>query len=592
MTSLRRRIRPASHDFVLKRPPPSHRHSGPSAPWPWINLNDDLFAEVDDEQLQSQAPPIPPPCDHIDCNGCWKGYPQSRFPNWTPSQVRRSRILYVINDYNPEIPCTIHHVDVNDHGFFIDSGKQEATEQTKDDFWKLLIQHHRPTNTRVRALFVENMSGPVLQMLGAKYNIEPFFFSSSLSWIPSRFQEEVRPGKGDRKFGSMWLPVLAQRLWADITITLTFLKTMEAVIASDHSSIQSTTSSTASEETLAREQVINTQAPLVLRSGDGCSLVLDLLAVHLIRNVEGNTLISYHNSDHGATSAPYLHERIRFAGQSVYWQNIFQRSPDPTFVLLTFIWHAMYAWDEALEALYAHICWLETSVLDPSNLFLTRELHIIRAHHLHYSSLLEDMKKAVVFILDTPNPAMDTLPEKDKQFSRKLLEKECRNLLSEIDRLEMSRRMQDKRLKNVMNLVFSSVNINDSKRMKELTEAAVRDSAAMKQIAYLTMIFLPSSFVAAIFGMNVGEISPGTKGTLPHYFEAALPLTFLTVWVVMAFQSKYLFDSGSTFWMRLVWPWMLFKQVFMNQDKEREREKEKEKENMSLGSLGISRTKK
>ncbi|KAK0205522.1 hypothetical protein DFS33DRAFT_1487588 [Desarmillaria ectypa] len=564
MSSLRRRIRPASHDFALRRPPPSHRHSGPSAPWPWINLND----EVDDEQLRSEAPPIPELCNHVNCNGCWKGYPQSRFPNWTPSQVRRSRILYAIKEYNRDIPCTIHHVDVDDRGYFMDSGKHEATEQTKDNFWVQLIHNHRPATTRVRALFVENMSGPVLQMLGAKYNIEPFFFSSSLSWIPSRFQEEVQPGKGDH-----------------ITITLTFLKTMDAVVGSDRSSAPFTTSSTNSEDTLAREQVINTQSPLVLRSGDGCSLVLDLLAVHLIRNVEGNTLISYHNSEREATSAPYLHERIRFAGQSVYWQNIFQRSPDPTFVLLTFIWHAMYAWDEALEALYAHICWLETSVLEPSNIFLTRELHIIRAHHLHYSSLLEDMRKAVVFILDTPNPAMDSLPQEEKLFSRTLLEKECRNLLSEIGRLEMSRRMQDKRLKNVMNLVFSSVNINDSKRMKELTEAAVRDSAAMKQIAYLTMIFLPSSFVAAFFGMNVREISPGTHGSLPHYFEAAVPLTLLTVWVVMAFQSKYLFNSGTTFWMRLLWPWMLFKQVFMNREREREREREKEREieDISLG---------
>jgi len=45
-------------------------------------------------------------------------------------------------------------------------------------------------------------------------------------------------------------------------------------------------------------------------------------------------------------------------GQSVYWQSIFQKTPDPTFVLLAFIWHAMYAWDEALESLYAHICTL------------------------------------------------------------------------------------------------------------------------------------------------------------------------------------------------------------------------------------------
>lgn len=32
--------------------------------------------------------------------------------------------------------------------------------------------------------------------------------------------------------------------------------------------------------------------------------------------------------------------------------------------------------------------------------------------------------------------------------------------------------------------------------MQSLTQAAVKDSAAMKQIAYLTMIFLPASFLA------------------------------------------------------------------------------------------------
>ncbi len=72
--------------------------------------------------------------------------------------------------------------------------------------------------------------------------------------------------------------------------------------------------------------------------------------------------------------------------------------------------------------------------------------------------------------------------------------------------------------------------------------------------------------------MNVGEISPGTNGTLPHYFAIAAVLTLVTVWIVMTFQSKYLFDSGSTFWMRLVWPWMLFKRVFMKREIEKEKE--------------------
>jgi len=214
----------------------------------------------------------------------------------------------------------------------------------------------------------------------------------------------------------------------------------------------------------------------------------------------------------------------------------------------------MYAWDESLELLYEHICHIETQVINTSDLHLTRELHIIRAHLLHYSALLEDFRKAVDFVLDTPNPAMNALPAEERDVSRQLLERECKNLLSEIDRLEKGRQMQNGRLKNVMNLVFSSVNIDDSKRMQQLTEAAVRDSAAMKQIAYLSMIFLPASFVAGIFGMNIHEIVPGTHGSLSHYFETAFPLTFVTVWVVMAFQSKHILGRDTSIWMRIFWP--------------------------------------
>jgi len=101
----------------------------------------------------------------------------------------------------------------------------------------------------------------------------------------------------------------------------------------------------------------------------------------------------------------------------------------------------------------------EEKVLLTSNMDITRELHIIRAHLLHYASLLEDFRKSVQFVLDTPNPAMDSesLEQDEKRKDRQLLEKEGGNLLAEIRRLEMLRAMQDKRLKNVMNLVIKSI---------------------------------------------------------------------------------------------------------------------------------------
>ncbi|RXW19709.1 hypothetical protein EST38_g6149 [Candolleomyces aberdarensis] len=284
------------------------------------------------------------------------------------------------------------------------------------------ILEMRPDNIRVRALFVENMSGPVLRMLGARFNIEPFFFSSSINWIPSRFQEEIQQDVGDH-----------------ITLTLTFIKSMSQNKFEDHMSTSGAPGSSivSKKGTLLGSQKIDTQAPLILYSND------------FIKNIE--------------------------------------------------------------------------------------------------------------FVRDTPTPFM-TSKNFDQRLideNARLLKRECKNLLDEIKRLQLMLYQQERRLKNVMNLVFSSVNIDDSKRMREMTEAAVRDSAAMKQIAYLTMIFLPASFVAAVFGMNVAEINPGTLGTVPHYVAVALPFTIFTAWIIIAFQSKYIFPGEVSFWLRLTWPFKL-----------------------------------
>jgi len=70
------------------------------------------------------------------------------------------------------------------------------------------------------------------------------------------------------------------------------------------------------------------------------------------------------------------------------------------------------------------------------------------------------------------------------------------------------------------------------------------------------------AFPQAVFGMNIDEIVPGTKGSLPHYFETAIPLTIATIWVVVAFQSKHFFrDQNATFWRRLGWPAILLREI-------------------------------
>ena len=92
-------------------------------------------------------------------------------------------------------------------------------------------------------------------------------------------------------------------------------------------------------------------------------------------------------------------------------------------------------------------------MINTSEMGLTQELHIIRAHHLHYASLLDNFRKTVEFVRDTLNPALDSLSEEDRTESKSVMQRETYTLLTEIERLNKTRDMQDKRLKNVMNLV-------------------------------------------------------------------------------------------------------------------------------------------
>jgi len=442
---------------------------------------------------------------------------------------------------------TIYHIDVEENGNFLKSDGPPQIVSNEDDFLELTKEPTEPR--RLRVFCVDNLTMPVMQMLGTKYVIEPFFWTSSVNWIPSRYQENPHAGQDDH-----------------ITITLKFVRAARLELAF--------TQMSASELQLTSGETIDTQRPLLLRNiGQGNEndnnsyLITDFLAIHMVRARQNSTIITYHPTpEWHSTTAENLHTRISLAGQSVYWQKIFEKSPDPTFMLLSTLWYALYAWDEAFDTLWEHICQLELKVIQTSNMNLTHELHKIRAHLLHYATLLEDFYDSVVFVRDTANPAMGA-PAYTLQSaaSQKLLATECTSLLTQIKRLKMSREIWDKRLKNVMHLVFSSVNIQDSRQMQQLTAAAVRDSAAMKQISYLTMVFLPASFVAGVFGMNIEEINPGTKGTLSHYFAAALPLTVISTWVIVAYQGQWSQTGDDRMIVsvikRLLWPAMLLRRL-------------------------------
>ena len=85
---------------------------------------------------------------------------------------------------------------------------------------------------------------------------------------------------------------------------------------------------------------------------------------------------------------------------------------------------------------------------------LTQEFHSIQAHHLQYSSLLDDYDKAVKFIMDTTNPMQDnpSFTDEDRALSQRILQKECENLTNETYRLKRQAQLLEGRLTNAIAL--------------------------------------------------------------------------------------------------------------------------------------------
>jgi len=111
-------------------------------------------------------------------------------------------------------------------------------------------------------------------------------------------------------------------------------------------------------------------------------LFIDLLAIHMVRDMKTSTIISYHpESSWLQTSAEHLHKLMLLVGGSVYWQHIFTKTKDPTFLFLTILWYALYAWDESFELLYNHVNTLVRNALvrvasdNAHNIFRSRKYY-------------------------------------------------------------------------------------------------------------------------------------------------------------------------------------------------------------------------
>lgn len=119
---------------------------------------------------------------------------------------------------------------------------------------------------------------------------------------------------------------------------------------------------------------------------------------------------------------------------------------------------------------------------------------------------------------------------------------------SQLDSWEYEFAVLPKRIENARNTITTLIqqrneelNLDIAESSRRMTEAAMQDSASMRTIAILTMVFLPGTAVASFFSVSMFDWSAESGSAVATqwlwvFFIVAAPLTIvvLGIWYVLA----------------------------------------------------------
>ncbi|KAL2808079.1 hypothetical protein BJX63DRAFT_52752 [Aspergillus granulosus] len=177
--------------------------------------------------------------------------------------------------------------------------------------------------------------------------------------------------------------------------------------------------------------------------------------------------------------------------------------------------------------------WLTTQI----NTQLTRLLFTARGPKWNY---------------ETATLLVDTEKELLGSQSQALMGNEILQMLDH--NISLAKSMEDhilglqKRLELQLNVLYSFVAQTDNRLSARLAAVAGRDSTSMKILAFITTIFLPGSYVATLFSMNMFNWEDTSNTVSPRfwiYWVVAGPLTLLTLggWALWWSFEKHRYDE-------------------------------------------------
>ncbi|KAH7324465.1 hypothetical protein B0I35DRAFT_509206 [Stachybotrys elegans] len=204
---------------------------------------------------------------------------------------------------------------------------------------------------------------------------------------------------------------------------------------------------------------------------------------------------------------------------------------DPYTVFSNIPFEVISLLDASVWSIRDHICNWEAARYDVPDYSL---LHELARHAIHVSETLSVALRSLQDIQQQRRDFMATYAQTSSdwhsvhdpfQFQLRLVES------------ILSRSSSNKeRLQNEIQLAFHSAAQRDSKIQVRIGERAKAETAAMKTIAIITMVFLPGTFLATIFSMPFFQLeSAGLQISSQFwiYWVLTTPLTLLTLslWV-------------------------------------------------------------
>ena len=164
-----------------------------------------------------------------------------------------------------------------------------------------------------------------------------------------------------------------------------------------------------------------------------------------------------------------------------------------------------------------------------------RRLHDIARHAIHVTEALEVTVQNIEQISRQHEIFVNSRTDLQAEPAHQEVSERLAFFKSYIDSARQRSISNEKRLQNEIQLAFNIVAQHDASISVEISRAARSDSETMKTLAFVTLTFLPPTFICALFSMSFFHYDDGSGWGVSNkiwiYWVIAVPTTVATALV-------------------------------------------------------------